>query len=202
MQALNIMVSPSVSVGMPPMKWRFHKIVDIRSKVAIDFGKRFGFYNRPGCSFRLPTEEDTNEGPARDGGLPFYTINFSEGGVQVPLDPMLCSFLNRVGLLPTQCSPSLFEIFNGFRSLGTKMLDGEWLDLDDLRHYYRLVKRGGSYTLDARVPGKNLVTCVAGHRGGYKKYVVYVLGNFEIGDKCPRVAGHPNCDRKCILVLM
>lgn len=47
------------------------------------------------------------------------------------------------------------------------------------------------------IPGKFLVTHIPESSGAYRKYIVYVLGNFEVNDRCPRVAGYPNCKGLC-----
>lgn len=193
-----MMAAPSVAASMPPFKQKFHKIDKIPSQAATDFAKRYGFEDHSGCGFRLPMEGESLDGPFSDGGLPFHTIDFSQGGVRVPLDPVLCKFFHQVGLLPVQCAPTLFEIFNGFRQLGTQVL-GAWLDLDDLSHYYRLVKKGLTYTLESRFTGSYLVTHIPESHHGAKPYVVILTGSFEIGVRCPRVAGHPDCRRKCML---
>ena len=52
---------------------------------------------------------------------PFTVLSIKEGGRRFPVNPLLCKFLRRTGLAPTQVSTNTYRIINGIHELYNRL---------------------------------------------------------------------------------
>lgn len=70
---------------------------------------------------------------------PFTVLSITEGGLRFPVNPLLCVFLRRTGLAPTQVSTNTYRIINGIHELNNRL--GTNLGLAEILRQYIIYPR-------------------------------------------------------------
>ena len=117
-------------------------------------------------------------------------IAFIEGGVRIPIGPVIRDYLRFVRLAPTQCVPNVFRILRCVETLKEKM--GLQLTHHDVNWVYNLHHlKGKGYYLKTRQPEIRLIQCLPGSRKGLNKDFLIVSGEWHDGIPCPTEEGQP-----------
>ncbi|GMP56621.1 hypothetical protein CsSME_00021040 [Camellia sinensis var. sinensis] len=74
---------------------------------------------------------------------PFTVVSIVEGGLRFPVQPLICEFLRKTRLCPTQVSNNAYKIINGVAELNRIL--GLNLGLAEIFHQYALSKNKGGF---------------------------------------------------------
>jgi len=117
-------------------------------------------------------------------------IAFIEGGVRIPMGPVMRDYLRFVKLAPTQCIPNVFRILRCVETLNEKM--GLRLTHHDVNWVYNLHHlKGKGYYLKTRPPEIRLIQCLPESSKGLNKDFLIVSGEWHDGIPCPTEEGQP-----------
>ena len=102
-------------------------------------------------------------------------IAFIEGGVRIPMGPVMRNYLRFVRLTPTQCVPNVFRILGCVDALNEKM--GLQLTHHDVNWVYSLHHlKGKGYCQKTRQPEIRLIQCLFESSKGLNKDFMIVSG--------------------------
>ena len=117
-------------------------------------------------------------------------IAFIEGGVRIPMGPVMRDYLRHFRLAPTQCAANVFRILGCVDALNKKM--GLRLTHHDVNWYYNLQHlRGKSYYMKTRDNKVRLIQCLPKTNKGLNKDFLIVSGKWHDGLHCPTEEGEP-----------
>ena len=117
-------------------------------------------------------------------------IAFIEGGMRIPIGPVMRDYLSFVKLAPTQCVPNVFRILGCVDALNEKM--GLWLTHHDVNWVYNLHHlKGKGYYLKTRQPEIRLIQCLLESSKGLNKDFLIVSGEWHDSVPCPMEEGRP-----------
>ena len=125
-----------------------------------------------------------------EGEVVIPLIAFIEGGMRIPLGPVMRDYLRHFRLAPTQCTANMFRILGCVDALKEKM--GLRLTHHDVNWCYNLQNlRGKSYYLKTRDDKVRLIQCLPETSKGLNKDFLIVSGEWHDGLHCPTEEGEP-----------
>ena len=143
------------------------------------------------CHFSIP--DDVRLSFVADGTLDmekvdettivFPLLSIAEGGVCLPIHPLLRAVLCHWGLIPSQPNDNFYRIVMGIIALYHHLRLN--LGIPAIRHCYALAKssgRHGRYFLRAKDTDHQLVTMLSSSGKRVKDVMVVVQGNWEFGE--------------------
>ena len=111
-------------------------------------------------------------------------IAFIEGGMRIPMGPMIRNYLRFVRLTPTQYIPNVFRILGCVDALNEKM--GLQLTHHDVNWVYNLHHpKGKEYYLKTRQLEVRLIQCLPESSKGLNKDFMIMFGEWHNGVPCP-----------------
>ena len=111
-------------------------------------------------------------------------IAFIEGGVRIPMGPMMRNYLRFVRLTPTQYIPNVFRILGCVDALNEKM--GLQLTHHDVNWVYSLHHpKGKEYYLKTKQLEVRLIQCLPESSKGLNKDFLIMFGEWHNGVPCP-----------------
>lgn len=118
-----------------------------------------------------------------DQVLHLSIMSIVEGGVCLPLQPLLSQTLNTYSLAPLQCMINFFHLVMGVVALNEVL--GTNLGFWDIQHIYSVgsTKEEGSYYLKARNKNRKLVTHTLDSAQGDNDDFLIVTSNWEERDE-------------------
>ena len=126
----------------------------------------------------------------REGEVVIPIIAFLEGGMRIPMGPVMRGYLTYFRLTPTQCASTMFRILGSVDALNEKM--GLRLTHHDVNYCYNFqhLKNNSYYmrTLDDRV---RLIQCLPESNKGMNEDFLIVFGAWHDGIHCPTTEGTP-----------
>ena len=126
----------------------------------------------------------------RTGKVVIPLLTFIEGGVRIPMGPIMRDYLRHFRLTPIQCAANVFRIQGCVDALNEKM--GLRLTHHDVNWCYNLQHLWGKYyymkTRDNRV---RLIHCLPESSKGLNKDFLIVSGEWHDGLPYPTVEGEP-----------
>ena len=126
----------------------------------------------------------------REGKVVIPIIAFIEGGMRIPIGPMMRDYLRHFWLTPTQCAVNVFRILGYVDTLNEKM--GLRLTHHDVNWYYKLQHlKGKSYYMKARDDKVQLIQCLPESSKGLNKDFLIVLGAWHDSLPCLTKEGAP-----------
>ena len=126
----------------------------------------------------------------RTGEVVIPLLAFIEGGVRIPMGPVMRSYHRHFRLAPTQCAANVFRIMGCVDALNEKM--GLRLTHYDVNWCYNLQHlRGKSYYMKTRDDRVWLIQCLLESNKGLNKDFLIVSGEWHDGLPCPIVEGEP-----------
>ena len=121
--------------------------------------------------------------------IPF--LAFIEGGMRIPMGPIMRSYLKHFRLAPTQCAANVFRILSCVDALNEKM--GLRLTHHDVNWCYNLQHlRGKSYYMKTRDDRVRLIQCLPESNKGLNKDFLIVSREWDDGLPCPIVEEEPS----------
>ena len=104
----------------------------------------------------------------RTGEVVISILAFVEGGMRIPMGPIMKSYLRQFRLAPTQCAANMFRILGCVDALNKKM--GLRLTHHDVNWCYNLQNlRGKSYYMKTRDDRVRLIQCLPDSNKGLNK---------------------------------
>ena len=126
----------------------------------------------------------------RTGEVVISILAFVEGGMRIPMGPIMKSYLRHFRLAPTQCAANMFRILGCVDALNKKM--GLRLTHHDVNWCYNLQNlKGKSYYMKTRDDRVRLIQCLPDSNKGLNKDFLIVSGEWHEGLPCPMVEGEP-----------
>ena len=127
----------------------------------------------------------------RQGGeVVIPMIAFIEGGMRIPMGPMMRDYFRHFRLAPTQCAVNVFRILGCVDALNEKI--GLRLNHHDLNWCYNLQHlKGKSYYMKTRDDKVRLIQCLPESSKGLNKDFLIVLGGWHDDLHCPTKEGAP-----------
>ena len=117
-------------------------------------------------------------------------LAFEEGGMRIPMEPVMRSYLRHFRLAPTQCAADMFRILGCVDALNEKM--GLRLTHHDVNWCYNLQNlRGKSYYIKMRDDRVQLIQCLPDSNKGLNKDFLIVFGECHDGLPYSMVEGEP-----------
>ena len=117
-------------------------------------------------------------------------IAFIEGGVRIPMGPVMRDYLRFVRLIPTQCVLNVFRILGCVDALNEKM--GLRLTHHDVNRLYSLhYLKGKGYYLKTRQPKVKLIQCLPESSKGLNKDFLIMFGEWHDDVPCLTEEGQP-----------
>ena len=117
-------------------------------------------------------------------------LAFVEGGMRIPMGPVMKNYLRHFRLAPTQCAANMFRILGCVDALNEKM--GLRLTHHDVNWCYNLQKlKGKIYYMKTRDERVRLIQCLLDSSKGLNKDFLIVSGEWHDGVPCPMVEGEP-----------
>ena len=117
-------------------------------------------------------------------------IVFLEGGMRIPMGPVMRDYLRHFRLAPIQCAVNVFRILGCVDALNEKM--GLRLTHHDINWCYNLQHlKGKSYYMKVRDDMVRLIQCLPESSIGLNKDFLIVLGAWHDGLPCPTKEGTP-----------
>ena len=115
-------------------------------------------------------------------------LAFIEGGVRIPMGPVMRDYLRHFRLAPTQCAANVFRILGCVDALNEKM--GLRLTHHDVNWCYNLQHlRGKSYYMKTRDDRVRLIPCLPKSSKGLNKDFLIVSGEWHDGLPYPTMEG-------------
>ena len=120
----------------------------------------------------------------RQGGeVVILMIAFIEGGMRIPIGPMMRDYLRHFRLAPTQCAVNVFRILGCVDALNEKM--GLRLTHHNVNWCYNLQHlKGKSYYMKARDDKVRLIQCLPESSKGLNKDFLIVSGGWHDNLHC------------------
>ena len=127
----------------------------------------------------------------RQGGeVVIPIIAFLEGGMRIPMGPVMRDYLRHFRLAPIQCAVNVFRIMGCVDALNEKM--GLRLTHHDINWCYNLQHlKGKSYYMKARDDKVWLIQCFLESSKGLNKDFLIVSRAWHDGLPCPTEEGAP-----------
>ena len=117
-------------------------------------------------------------------------LAFIEGGVRIPMGPVMRDYLRHFRLALTQCAANVFRILGCVDALNEKM--GLRLTHHDVNWCYNLQHlKGKSYYMKTRDDKVRFIQCLPESSKGLNKDFLIVSGEWHDGLPCPIVEGEP-----------
>ena len=124
----------------------------------------------------------------RGGKVVIPIIAFLEGGMRIPMGPVMKDYLRHFRLTPTQCAVNVFRILGCVDALNEKM--GLRLTHHDVNWYYNLqYLKGKSYYMKARDDKVRLIQCLPESSKWLNKDFLIISGAWHDGFPCPTEEG-------------
>ena len=124
----------------------------------------------------------------RMGEVVIPILAFVEGGMRIPMGPVMKSYLRHFRLAPTQYAANVFRILGCVDALNEKI--GLKLILHDVNWCYNLQNlKGKSYYMKTRNDRVRLIQCLPESNKGLNKDFLIVSGEWHDGLPCPMVEG-------------
>ena len=118
----------------------------------------------------------------RQGGeVVILMITFIEGGMRIPMGPVMRDYLRHFRLAPTQCVVNVFRILGCVDALNEKMGMGWCYNLQHLK--------SKSYYMKAMDDKVRLIQCLPESSKGLNKDFLIVSGGWHDGLPCPTEEG-------------
>ena len=126
----------------------------------------------------------------RMGEVVIPILAFEEGGMRIPMGPVMKSYLRHFRLAPTQCATNMFRILGCVDALNEKM--GLRLTHHDINWCYNLQNlKDKSYYMKTRDDRVRLIQCLPDSNKGLNKDFLIVFGEWHDGLPCPMMEGEP-----------
>ena len=117
-------------------------------------------------------------------------IAFREGGMRIPMCPVMRDYLRHFRLAPIQCAVNVFKILGSVDALNKKM--GLRLTHHDINWCYHLqYLKGKTYYMKVRDETVRLIQCLPESSKGLNKDFLIVSGAWHVGLPCPTKEGTP-----------
>ena len=127
----------------------------------------------------------------RMGEVVIPILTFVEGGMRIPMGPVMRSYLRHFRLTPTQCAANMFRILSCVDVLNKKI--GLRLTHHDVNWCYNLQNlKGKSYYIKTRDDRVRLIQCLSESNKWLNKDYFIVSGEWHDGLPCPMVEGEPS----------
>ena len=128
----------------------------------------------------------------RQGGkVVILIIAFLEGGMRIPMGPVMRDYLRHFRLAPVQCAVNVFRILDCVDALKEKI--GLKLTHHDVNWCYNLqYLKGKSYYMKARDDKVRLIQCLPESCKGLNKDFFIMLGVWHDGLPCLTEEGAPS----------
>ena len=111
----------------------------------------------------------------REGEVVIPIIAFLEGGIRLPIRPVVRDYLRHFQLAPVQCTINVFKILGSVNALSKQM--GLKLTHQDVNWCYNLqYLKGKSYYMKARDERVRLIQCLLESSKGLNKDFLIVSG--------------------------
>ena len=126
----------------------------------------------------------------KEGEVAIPIIAFLEGGMRIPMGPVMRDYLRHFGLSPTQCAINVFRILGCVDALNEKM--ELRLTHHDVNWCYNLQHlKEKSYYMKTRDDRVRLIQCLPESSKGLNKDFLIVSGEWHEGVHCPTMEGTP-----------
>ena len=127
----------------------------------------------------------------RQGGeVVIPMIAFIEGGMRIPMEPVMKDYFRHFRLAPTQCTINVFRILGCVDALSEKM--GLRLTHHDVNWCYNIQHlKGKSYYMKARDDKVRLIQCLPESSKGLNKDFLIVSRGWHDDLHCPIEEGAP-----------
>ena len=126
----------------------------------------------------------------REGEVVIPIIAFLEGGMRLPMRPMVKDYLRHFRLAPIQCAVNMFRILGSEDALNEQM--GLRLTHHDVNWCYNLqYLKGKTYYMKARDERVRLIQCLPESSKGLNKDFLIMSGAWHDGLPCPVKEGEP-----------
>ena len=126
-----------------------------------------------------------------EGEVVIPLIAFIEGGMRIPMGPVMRDYLRHFRLATIQCTANMFRILCCVDALNEKM--GLRLTHHDINWCYNLQNlRGESYYMKTRDDKIQLIQCLPETSKGLNKDFLIVSGEWHDGLHCPTEEGVPS----------
>ena len=126
----------------------------------------------------------------QDGEVVIPIIAFLEGGMRIPIGPVMRDHLRHFRLAPIQCTVNVFRILGCVDALNEKM--GLRLTHHDVNWCYNLQYfKGKTYYMKAKDDKVWLIQCLIESSKGLNKDFLIVLGAWHDGLPCSTKEGTP-----------
>ena len=117
-------------------------------------------------------------------------LAFVEGGMRIPMGPVMKNYLRHFRLAPTQCAANMFRILDYVDALNKKM--GLRLTHHNVNWCYNLKKlKDKIYYTKTRDERVRLIQCLPDSNKGLNKDFFIVSGEWHDDVPCPTVEGKP-----------
>ena len=117
-------------------------------------------------------------------------IAFLEGGMRLPMRPVVRDYLRHFRLAPIQCAVNMFRILGNVDTLNEQV--GLRLTHHDVNWCYNLqYLKGKTYYMKARDKRVRLIQCLPESSKGLNKDFLIVSGVWHDGLPCPVKEGEP-----------
>ena len=127
----------------------------------------------------------------RTGKVAIPLLAFVEGGMRIPMGPVMRSYLRHFRLAPTQCVANMFRILDCVDALNEKMRLR--LTHHDVNWCYNLQNlKGKSYYMKTRDDRVRLIQCLLDSNKGLNKDFLIISEEWYDGLPCPIVEGEPS----------
>ena len=124
----------------------------------------------------------------REGEVVIPIIAFLEGGMRIPMGPVMRDYFRRFRLVPIQCAVNMFRILGCVDALNKKM--GLRLTHHDVNWCYNLqYLKGKSYYMKARDDKVRLIQCLPESSKWLNKDFLIVSRAWHNGLPCPTKKG-------------
>ena len=126
----------------------------------------------------------------KEGEVVIPIIAFLEGGMRIPMGPVMRGYLTYFRLTPTQCASNMFRILGSVDALNEKM--GLRLTHHDVNYCYNLQHlKNKSYYMRTRDDRVRLIQCLPESNKGMNEDFLIVSGAWHDGLHCPTTEWTP-----------
>ena len=125
-----------------------------------------------------------------EGEVVIPIITFLEGGMRLPMQPVVRDYLKHFRLAPIQCAVNMFRILGSVDALNEQM--GLSLTHYDVNWCYNLqYLKGKTYYMNTRDERVRLIQCLPKSSKGLNKDFLIVSGAWHDGLPCPVMERQP-----------
>ena len=126
----------------------------------------------------------------KTGEVEIPLITFIEGGMRIPMGPVMRDYLRYFQLAPIQCPTNVFRILGYVGALNEKM--GLRLTHHNVNWCYNLQHlKGKSYYMKTKDDKVRLIQCLLETNKGLNKNFLIVSGEWHDNLHCPTKEGEP-----------